>query len=117
MRASECARDVEAHDVVDLGSTGGTRQADKVTMHECQMVKGARKEDEVVRGGDAIAGGDAKGAVLSGVAAGVRAYALKQAAWHDSLSKFFRTKWNVPAVTTAQHPSGQEGWDQFYALE
>ncbi|KAJ7801671.1 hypothetical protein B0H14DRAFT_3489329 [Mycena olivaceomarginata] len=30
-------------------------------------------------------------------AAGVRAYALKQAAWHDRLSEFFRTKWNVPA--------------------
>ncbi|KAJ7343885.1 hypothetical protein DFH08DRAFT_701870 [Mycena albidolilacea] len=50
-------------------------------------------------------------------AAGVRAYALKQAAWHDRLSEFFRTKWNVPAVTAAQHLLAQEGWDQLYALE
>jgi hypothetical protein len=58
-----------------------------------------------------------RGDLTVAAAAGVRAYALKQVAWHDSLSEFFRTKWNVPAVTTAQHLLAQEGWDQFYALE
>ncbi|KAJ6544608.1 hypothetical protein DFH09DRAFT_928307 [Mycena vulgaris] len=36
------------------------------------------------------------------VAAGVRAYALKQASWHERLAGFFRLKWNVTAQTAAQ---------------
>ncbi|KAK7019612.1 CxC2 domain-containing protein, partial [Favolaschia claudopus] len=36
-------------------------------------------------------------------AEGLKAYALKQGAWHDKLANFFRAKWNVPAVTVAQH--------------
>ncbi|KAJ7088008.1 hypothetical protein B0H15DRAFT_949821 [Mycena belliarum] len=36
------------------------------------------------------------------VAAGIRAYALKQASWHDRLAGHFRVKWNVSALTAAQ---------------
>ncbi|KAJ7082827.1 hypothetical protein C8R43DRAFT_886408 [Mycena crocata] len=36
------------------------------------------------------------------VAAGLRAYALKQAAWHERLGVFFRRKWDVSALTAAQ---------------
>ncbi|KAK7053548.1 CxC2 domain-containing protein [Favolaschia claudopus] len=48
---------------------------------------------------------------------GLKAYALKQAAWHDRLAEFFRTKWNVPAVTVAQHLLAEEGVDQLFSLE
>ncbi|KAJ7154943.1 hypothetical protein C8R43DRAFT_1126327 [Mycena crocata] len=41
--------------------------------------------------------------VTPAVAAGLRAYALKQGAWHQHLGGFFREKWNVSALTTAQH--------------
>jgi hypothetical protein len=34
--------------------------------------------------------------LTGGIAAGVQEYALKQANWHDRLSEFFRTKWDVP---------------------
>ncbi|KAJ6462537.1 hypothetical protein C8R45DRAFT_1064445 [Mycena sanguinolenta] len=50
-------------------------------------------------------------------AAGLRAYALKQAAWHDRIAAFFRTTWNVPAVTAAQHLIAAEGLDQLFSLE
>ncbi|KAJ7432735.1 hypothetical protein FB451DRAFT_1155630 [Mycena latifolia] len=43
------------------------------------------------------------------VAAGVRAYALKQAAWHERLGGFFRTKWNVPALAAAQQLVAVDG--------
>ncbi|KAJ7431124.1 hypothetical protein FB451DRAFT_1321146 [Mycena latifolia] len=36
------------------------------------------------------------------IAAGIRAYALKQASWHERLGGFFRVKWNVSALTAAQ---------------
>ncbi|KAJ7509953.1 hypothetical protein B0H11DRAFT_2215787 [Mycena galericulata] len=36
------------------------------------------------------------------VAAGVRAYALKQADQHDCLAKFYEGKWNMPAMKAAQ---------------
>ncbi|KAJ7657040.1 hypothetical protein B0H17DRAFT_1185830 [Mycena rosella] len=35
------------------------------------------------------------------VAAGARAYALKQARWHDRLGGFFRIKWTASALSTA----------------
>jgi urease accessory protein UreF len=41
---------------------------------------------------------DASGAVQ----AGVRAFALKQAAWHENLGGFFRTKWDISVLTAAQ---------------
>ncbi|KAJ7893749.1 hypothetical protein B0H13DRAFT_1625094 [Mycena leptocephala] len=50
-------------------------------------------------------------------AAGARAYALKQADWHQRLGEFFRQKWNVPAVTAAQHLLAEEGLDQLFSLE
>ncbi|KAK7043451.1 CxC2 domain-containing protein, partial [Favolaschia claudopus] len=40
--------------------------------------------------------------------AGMRAYALKEAGWHDRLAEFFRNKWNVPAVTVAQRLLAEE---------
>ncbi|KAJ6503118.1 hypothetical protein DFH09DRAFT_1252002 [Mycena vulgaris] len=40
--------------------------------------------------------------VSEAVAAGMHAYACKQAAWHDRLGGFFRTKWNVSALAAAQ---------------
>ncbi|KAJ7450436.1 hypothetical protein FB451DRAFT_1566624 [Mycena latifolia] len=43
------------------------------------------------------------------LAAGVRAYALKQAAWHQRLGGFFRTKWNVPALVAAQQLVAVDG--------
>jgi hypothetical protein len=43
------------------------------------------------------------------VGAGVRAYALKQAAWHDRFAAFLRAKWNMSAVTAAQHLLAEEG--------
>ncbi|KAJ7825687.1 hypothetical protein B0H13DRAFT_2241198 [Mycena leptocephala] len=36
------------------------------------------------------------------VQAGARAYAMKQAAWHERLAGFFQTKWNLSALSTAQ---------------
>ncbi|KAJ7078540.1 hypothetical protein B0H15DRAFT_788814, partial [Mycena belliarum] len=47
--------------------------------------------------------------LTAGVAAGVRAYALKQASWHSRLGGFFRTKWDVPALTAAQHLVAVDG--------
>ncbi|KAK7042094.1 CxC2 domain-containing protein [Favolaschia claudopus] len=46
------------------------------------------------------------------VGAGVNAYALKQAGWHDRLAEYFRTKWNVPAVTVARHLLAEGELDQ-----
>ncbi|KAJ7097104.1 hypothetical protein B0H15DRAFT_945777 [Mycena belliarum] len=37
------------------------------------------------------------------IGAGVRAYALKQAHWHDKLAAFFEKKWQMPALAAAQH--------------
>ncbi|KAJ7836821.1 hypothetical protein B0H13DRAFT_2106465 [Mycena leptocephala] len=34
--------------------------------------------------------------------AGARVYAMKEAAWHGKLAAFFRTKWDISAMTTAQ---------------
>ncbi|KAK6975118.1 CxC2 domain-containing protein [Favolaschia claudopus] len=50
---------------------------------------------------------------------GLRAYALKQAAWHERIAEFFRAKWNVPAVTVAQQLLAEEvsGPDQLFSLE
>ncbi|KAK6985142.1 CxC2 domain-containing protein [Favolaschia claudopus] len=57
--------------------------------------------------------------VSSETVAGIRAYALKQAAWHDRLAEFFRTKWNVPAITVAQRLLAEEseGLDRLFSLE
>ncbi|KAJ6528210.1 hypothetical protein B0H19DRAFT_1083730 [Mycena capillaripes] len=50
------------------------------------------------------------------VAQGLRSYALKQAAWDDRLADFFRTEWNMPAVTAAQHLLAEEtGLDALFA--
>ncbi|KAJ7457546.1 hypothetical protein B0H11DRAFT_1738205 [Mycena galericulata] len=54
--------------------------------------------------------------------AGVRAYALKQADWHERLAVHFRSTWNVSAATAARgfatdadvDPLGEEGLDQFF---
>jgi hypothetical protein len=43
------------------------------------------------------------------VAAGARAYALKQADWHDRLAGYFRLKWNTPALTTAREFAAVDG--------
>ncbi|KAJ7314160.1 hypothetical protein DFH08DRAFT_972914 [Mycena albidolilacea] len=43
------------------------------------------------------------------VAAGARAYALKQADWHDRLADYFRVKWNTPALTTAREFAAVDG--------
>ncbi|KAK6993086.1 CxC2 domain-containing protein [Favolaschia claudopus] len=40
--------------------------------------------------------------VAAELAAGLRAYATKQASWCDRLAVFFRTKWDVPASTATQ---------------
>ncbi|KAJ6447425.1 hypothetical protein C8R47DRAFT_1181554 [Mycena vitilis] len=45
---------------------------------------------------------DARPDVSPVLAAGLRAYALKQASWHDRLSGFFRAKWDISALTAAQ---------------
>ncbi|KAJ7454342.1 hypothetical protein B0H11DRAFT_2244997 [Mycena galericulata] len=53
-------------------------------------------------------------------AAGVRAYALKQADWHDRLAAHFRLTWDVSAATAARgfaaaaDPLEEEGLDQFF---
>ncbi|KAJ6557474.1 hypothetical protein B0H19DRAFT_1261098 [Mycena capillaripes] len=50
------------------------------------------------------------------VAQGLRSYALKQAAWDDRLADIFRTEWNMPAVTAAQHLLAEEtGLDALFA--
>ncbi|KAJ7123795.1 hypothetical protein C8R43DRAFT_1135846 [Mycena crocata] len=36
------------------------------------------------------------------ISAGLRAYALKQAAWHERLKSFWRTKWDIRARTAAE---------------
>ncbi|KAJ7138908.1 hypothetical protein C8R46DRAFT_1234147 [Mycena filopes] len=43
------------------------------------------------------------------VAAGARAYALKQAAWHERLAGHFRTKWDITALAAAQRLVAVEG--------
>ncbi|KAJ7813724.1 hypothetical protein B0H14DRAFT_3477608 [Mycena olivaceomarginata] len=45
------------------------------------------------------------------IAAGVQAYALKQADWHDRLSEFFCTKWDVPvtSVPAEEETMGLDG--------
>jgi hypothetical protein len=55
--------------------------------------------------------------VTSELAAGLRGYALKQAAWHERLAEFFRKKWNVPALAVAQHLLAEEGLDHLFSLE
>ncbi|KAJ7834491.1 hypothetical protein B0H13DRAFT_2426871 [Mycena leptocephala] len=45
---------------------------------------------------------DTRPDVTRGVRAGARAYAMKEAAWHGKLAGFFRTKWDISAMTTAQ---------------
>lgn len=47
------------------------------------------------------------------VAAGVRAYALKKAAWDDRIAGFFRTKWDVPAQVALQQLSAGAELDDF----
>ncbi|KAK7028695.1 CxC2 domain-containing protein [Favolaschia claudopus] len=51
--------------------------------------------------------------------AGMKAYALKEAGWHDRLAEFFRNKWNVPAVTVAQRLLAEEsvGLDDLFGVE
>ncbi|KAK6980521.1 CxC2 domain-containing protein [Favolaschia claudopus] len=51
------------------------------------------------------------------VAAGLRAYARKQAEWSERLADFFRTKWDMPAVKVAQDLLAEEGLHQLYSLE
>ncbi|KAJ7721100.1 hypothetical protein B0H14DRAFT_2642530 [Mycena olivaceomarginata] len=60
---------------------------------------------------------DLRDDVMSELAAGLRGYALKQAAWHERLAEFFRKKWDVPAVTVAQHLLAEEGLDHLFSLE
>ncbi|KAJ7739034.1 hypothetical protein DFH07DRAFT_752337 [Mycena maculata] len=60
--------------------------------------------------------------VSQGTGAGLRAYALKQASWHDRLAWFFESKWKMPVLAAAQHlvaletAAEQEGadLDQFF---
>ncbi|KAJ7435372.1 hypothetical protein B0H11DRAFT_1756196, partial [Mycena galericulata] len=68
-------------------------------------------------------GADARTDVCPDIAAGLRAYALKQADWHTRLAVFFEEKWNVPALAAAKHlvaletAAAEEGadLDQFFA--
>lgn len=54
----------------------------------------------------------------AGVAAGLRGYALKQAAWHERLGGFLRTKWNVPATAVAQQfLADGAGLDDLFEME
>ncbi|KAJ7805460.1 hypothetical protein B0H14DRAFT_3485136 [Mycena olivaceomarginata] len=48
------------------------------------------------------------------IAAGVRAYALKQADWHERLAGFLRVKWDVSAAVAAQGEQVPEGLDMLY---
>ncbi|KAJ7731904.1 hypothetical protein DFH07DRAFT_968567 [Mycena maculata] len=41
--------------------------------------------------------------VSQGTGAGLRAYALKQAPWHEHLAQFFQRKWKMPVLAAAQH--------------
>ncbi|KAJ7771344.1 hypothetical protein DFH07DRAFT_768315 [Mycena maculata] len=41
--------------------------------------------------------------VSQGTGAGLRAYALKQASWHERLAQFFQRKWKMPVLAAAQH--------------
>lgn len=43
------------------------------------------------------------------VAAGARAYAYKQATWHDRLAGYLRVKWNVSALTAARQLVAVDG--------
>lgn len=52
------------------------------------------------------------------MAAGLRGYALKQAAWHERLGGFLRTKWNVPATAVAQQfLADGTGLDDLFEME
>ncbi|KAK7040000.1 CxC2 domain-containing protein [Favolaschia claudopus] len=53
--------------------------------------------------------------VTAEVAAGLRAYARKQAEWSDRIAEFFRKKWDVPAVKVAQDLLAEEGLHQLYS--
>ncbi|KAJ7867502.1 hypothetical protein B0H14DRAFT_2346945 [Mycena olivaceomarginata] len=48
------------------------------------------------------------------VGAGARAYALKQADWHDRLAGYLRLKWNTPALTTAQEIVAVDGFTDLF---
>ncbi|KAJ7347334.1 hypothetical protein DFH08DRAFT_960674 [Mycena albidolilacea] len=48
------------------------------------------------------------------IAAGVRAYAPKQADWHERLAGFLCVKWDVSAVVAAQGEQVPEGLDMLY---
>ncbi|KAJ7687061.1 hypothetical protein B0H14DRAFT_2654047 [Mycena olivaceomarginata] len=48
------------------------------------------------------------------VAAGVRAYALKQGDWHERLAGFLRVKWNVSATAAAQAEQTPKGLDMLF---
>ncbi|KAJ7842993.1 hypothetical protein B0H14DRAFT_2586037 [Mycena olivaceomarginata] len=48
------------------------------------------------------------------VAAGVRAYALKQGDWHERLAGFLCVKWNVSATAAAQAEQTPEGLDMLF---
>ncbi|KAJ7333272.1 hypothetical protein DFH08DRAFT_939910 [Mycena albidolilacea] len=57
------------------------------------------------------AGAALRSDLTGGIVAGVQAYALKQADWHDRLSEFFRTKWDVPvtSVPAEEETMGLDG--------
>ncbi|KAJ7919700.1 hypothetical protein B0H13DRAFT_2428738 [Mycena leptocephala] len=51
------------------------------------------------------------------VAAGAHAYASKQAAWHERLAGYLRTKWNISALTAAQQWVAEEGLNDFFGQD
>lgn len=53
------------------------------------------------------------------VAAGARAYAMKQAAWHQQFAGYLQTKWAIPALTAAQQIVAQDHLelDDFYGQD
>jgi hypothetical protein len=51
------------------------------------------------------------------VAAGAHAYASKQAAWHERLAGYFRTKWNIPASTATRQWVAEEGLDDLFGQD
>ncbi|KAJ7493142.1 hypothetical protein B0H11DRAFT_1911569 [Mycena galericulata] len=66
---------------------------------------------------------DLRSEVSPDIAAGLRAFALKQGDWHDKLAAFFERKWKMPALAAARHlvaletAAAEEGadLDQFFA--
>ncbi|KAJ7693956.1 hypothetical protein B0H17DRAFT_1132323 [Mycena rosella] len=86
--------------------------------HEARLHDSIRVEWARARARKWLERVEARTDVADEVASGVRAYALKQTRWHERLGGYFRTKWNISALTAAQQLVAEEAdLDDFFGPE